>query len=350
MQKAHPDEVQVVYWRWRRWVGLSNFFILSTLCALRGARIAHLHWWRFNVDQRFPFSKSISGLTSRAALRWLIFLRFRLIWTVHNITPHEAQTRDDLQLAKEVAAAASSLIVHSPSVVAMLAERSIPIDRVAVISQGSYIDTYQAPANRTEARRLLGLDPDQKIVLFFGLIRGYKGVAELIQTWQSQERGARLFIVGQAVDLPLVEQLQTMAKDDSSIELRFGRVEEDDVPLWISAADFVCLPFTKVTTSSSAVLALSLSVPVIAPMLGTLADLPEDTGYFYDPDDGLGLNAALNRALQASDEDRAMRAHAALEFAGSTSWSMISEETFNLYLKVLETPQPQRSKRGKGRS
>jgi hypothetical protein len=85
-------------------------------------------------------------------------------------------------------------------------------------------------------------------------------------------------------------------------------------------------------------------------MLGTLADLPEDTGYFYDPDDGLGLNAALNRALQASDEDRAMRAHAALEFAGSTSWSMISEETFNLYLKVLETPQPQRSKRGKGRS
>ena len=178
MRAAHPDELTTVYWRRRPWIGLPGFFLLAAWCAARGARLAHIHWVLFDIHLDMPGRKSLSMITSRAAIGWLKLLRYRVIWTIHNITPHEAQTHDDLGLARELASTASKLIVHSPAVKQMLSERSISTERVVIIPQGSYLDAYQAPPSQSEARARLGLDQSRPMVLFFGLIRDYKGVLD----------------------------------------------------------------------------------------------------------------------------------------------------------------------------
>ena len=336
MRAAHPDELTTVYWRRRPWIGLPGFFLLAAWCAARGARLAHIHWVLFDIHLDMPGRKSLSMITSRAAIGWLKLLRYRVIWTIHNITPHEAQTHDDLGLARELASTASKLIVHSPAVKQMLSERSISTERVVIIPQGSYLDAYQAPPSQSEARARLGLDQSRPMVLFFGLIRDYKGVLELLAAWDPADSDAQLCIVGAAPDSALAQKIEEQARQMDSVDVRIGYVVDDDVPLWLASADLVCLPFTAVTTSSSAMLALSLATPIIAPRIGTLADLPDEVGYFYDPRNENGLHEALLRALRASAEDLAARSSAAVELARATAWPQIAEVTFALYREVLE--------------
>jgi len=340
MRAAHPSDLEIVYWYWRRWVGLPSFFALAAITALRGGRVAHLHWLHFNIDRRFPFAKTISSWTTRTAIWWLVLLRYRIIWTVHNLTPHEPQTHDDLAIAQIISRRASAIIVHSPSIRDRLTEQHIPTERVIVIPQGSYLDAYSTPPNRDVACRKLGVDPTQRIVLFFGLIRSYKGVAELIACWDERPRGATLYIVGRHLDGLSEPDLQRTNASGGGIEFRLGRVPEEDVPLWFAVADVGCFPFTRVTTSSSAVLALSLGVPIIAPRLGTLVDLPDDVGYFYDPSDANGLGRAIDEALSASDATLATHSAAGVRYAESTSWPAIAETTFALYCRVFEEPMP----------
>jgi glycosyltransferase involved in cell wall biosynthesis len=114
---------------------------------------------------------------------------------------------------------------------------------------------------------------------------------------------------------------------------RNGRFDEgyaphERVPLYFAAADVVVLPFRQVTTSGSAVLALSLGRPVVAPRIGALRDLPVDVGFLYE--DG-GLVGALGRALSAPPEELAERSQAARRYAGNLSWDHIATTTLDVY-------------------
>ena len=338
MRTAHPETVEVRYWSRRPWIGVAQFFPLAAWMALRGSRIAHVHWLAWDIRLRMPGRARLSRSLCLLGIRWLELLGFRLVWTVHNVLPHEPQTDDDLAVVRSLARACSAVIVHSATVITALEAKGISTAQTVVIPQGSYIGHYDAPPQRTEARMSLGLPTTGRIVLFFGLIRPYKGVTDLIETWSSSRFDGSLLIAGMCPDVDLEAEIESLSAGDPSVVLRLGFAPDDAVPTYFAACDCVCLPFRALTTSSSALVALSFARPLIAPRLGALQDLPDDVGYFYAPDSPHGLRDALTQFF--GDDALAWRSDTALEYAKTCSWPAIAEQTFELYRSVVAGPRP----------
>ena len=113
-----------------------------------------------------------------------------------------------------------------------------------------------------------------------------------------------------------------------------GYIKDEDVATYFKAADIVCLPFTTITTSGSTILALTFGKPIIAPRMGALKDIPAEAGYFYDPDDPHGLDAALKLAV-SDRKELARRGHAAEHYTKTLDWKLLSQKTYEVYQDVL---------------
>jgi glycosyltransferase involved in cell wall biosynthesis len=336
MRASHPQEFQTLYWRRRPWLGLPSFFLLAVWAAARGSRLVHVHWLAWDVRVDIPMRKRLSGAVSRAALWWLKVLRFHIVWTVHNVVPHEEQTNDDHRVGLRLAQEADAIIAHSAVIADSLSESGFPTQSAVVIPQGSYVGLYGPEPDPGEARETLKLPSPGRVLLFFGLIRAYKGVPELLEAWNNLDLGGSLFIAGSCPDDRLSVLIKEAAEKDPSINVDLHFIPDQEVARYFAAADGVCLPFRRVTTSSSALLALSLGRPLIAPRLGALEDLPEDVGFFYGGDTGQTLSDALLSFFGTSEEELAMRARNGRAYADALSWSTISESTYSLYTRILE--------------
>lgn len=340
MRATHPNTVEVVYWRRRPWVGIIQFFPLAAWCALKGARIAHVHWLAWDLRLRVPRRAKISGVLCRLAIWWLQVLALRIIWTVHNVVPHEPQTDNDIDIMRSLARASAAMIVHSEAVKKALEKNGIPTVKAIVIPQGSYIDMYGSPPSVGEARRALGLPPTGRVVLSFGLIRPYKGIPELLADWSDAHYEGALVIAGSCPDPVLRAEIEGKARDQPSVSLHLDFVPDAEVPWFFAASDCVCLPFRSSTTSSSALLALSFAKPVVAPRLGALEDLPADVGYFYDHSDESGLHGALKRFFAEGELALRHRSEAGLAHARTLAWPAIAEQTLTLYRTVIAASPP----------
>jgi hypothetical protein len=132
------------------------------------------------------------------------------------------------------------------------------------------------------------------------------------------------------------------------IVLRLERVPEEEVTPLLTASDVVVLPFRRVTTSGSAMLALSHGRPLIVPDLASLADLPEQAVFRY----GGGVQAliaALTRLAGADDDTLAAMSAAARGYASTMTWQEIAAKTLIEMLAVLgRVPEPEARRRPLG--
>ena len=335
MRTAHPDRLRLVFWRRRPWVGVLHFFPLAAWCSLKGPRIAHVHWLAWDLRLPVPGRARVSGWLCRLGIWWLRVLRFRIIWTVHNVVPHEPQTDDDLAIVRQLARSSAALIVHSSSVLKALVANGVPADNAVVIPQGSYIGLYGVSPTWQDARRTLGLPPVGRTVLFFGLIRPYKGIPDLLTAWSGGSFDGTLVIAGSCPDPNLRAEIEARTKDDPSIHIHLGFILEAEVATYFSACDCTCFPFRDITTSSSALLALSFGKPLIAPRLGSLEDIPDAVGYFYDGEADHGLTGALEKFFSTGSAELQHRSQLGLAYAATLGWPAIAEKTFELYAMIV---------------
>lgn len=326
----------VHYIRRRARLGPLPFFVGVGLARVRGFRLIHIHWPHFALRHGSRIWYRLSLINARTSVWWLKTLRVEIVWTVHNVLPHERETADDVMVTRILARAAARKIVHSSNTVSELGALGADTERISLIPHGPYTGKYEE-SSKLEGRRALQLPATARIAMFFGQIRPYKGVEELVDAWQQvAPRHAGhglspfLLLAGKCDDLLLRQRLR---RDTQAVAGRFdeGYVAHDSVPLYLAAADVVVLPFRSVTTSGSALLALSLGRPIVAPRLGTLRDLPDEAGYFYEPG---GLGAALRLALDASESELELLSRAARQYARSVSWSEIADSTLELYRQV----------------
>lgn len=331
--RATGIDCQVVYVQRRAGLGPMPFLVQVATARLRGYRLLHLHWPQFALHRGARHLPRLSLLNARLHLWWLRALGIRLVWTVHNAVPHEAETADDIRVSRLLAHAAAHKIVHGENAIEELAAIGADTTHVSVIPHGAYTGSYRE-ADRAQSRRTLGLPAEARIVMFFGQIRPYKGVEDLVPAWDeamSRHGGTApfpfLLIAGRCDD---DAERARIARELDARAGRFdaGYAPHDSVPLYFAAADVVVLPFRQVTTSGSAVLALSLRRPIVAPRIGALRDLPQDIGIFYERGD---LAVALVQALRAPAEELARQAEAARRYADSLSWDRIAAATLGVY-------------------
>jgi O-antigen/teichoic acid export membrane protein/glycosyltransferase involved in cell wall biosynthesis len=301
---------------------------------IAGARLVHLHWvFAFTLpgEGRFPVLRRLAYAWFRVWLRTCRILRMRLVWTAHNVLPHQPVFADDVSARRTLVDASDLVLAHSPSALAELAILGAVPRRSAVIEHGPLGPAPSAGTLRTPGSPGSpgsGDDP-RRHFLFFGKVEEYKGVEDLLAAFLALpgDTPARLTVAGQCEDPRLRARLQQLARRGGGrIALRLEHVPAAEVAPLLSAADAVVLPFRRVTTSGSALLALSHGRPLVVPDLTGLADLPDQAVLRYKGGI-LGLAEALARLAHADRGVLAGMSAAASEHLSQTTWQEIAERT-----------------------
>jgi beta-1,4-mannosyltransferase len=245
--------------------GLADVRYFSWRHALTGRfDVFHLHWPEVAVRGR-----TVARTLARRLLFLLVLVRIRvtgraLVRTVHNVTPHEPgpwSERMVLRLCDRWTTAWITLTPLTPA----------PSDAPAVtIRHGHYREWF---AGHSVPDSITGR------LLYFGLIRPYKGLAELLDVVTNAPGAAvTLRLVGQAAEPDLAEAIRAAAAADDRISSVLDYVPDDVLAEEVGRAELVVLPYRALHNSGSALLALSLGRPVLIPAGEISAALDEEVG------------------------------------------------------------------------
>ncbi|HEU4326331.1 MAG TPA: glycosyltransferase [Roseiflexaceae bacterium] len=308
---------------------------------LRGGagRILHLHFFD-ELTQRPSLAqtaaRSLGFLGMLAALRRR---GVRLVWTAHNLAPHELRHPHwAFAVYRTVARWSAAVIAHSAAARAALEDRYGALPHCTVIPHGHYIGRYGPPRERVQARAALDLPAAGQLLLCAGMLRPYKQIEALIDAFaalSADTRGA-LLIAGQPKDASYAAELARRANAVPGVLLRPAFVPDDELALYLAAADVVALPYRSLLTSGMLLGALSYARPVIAPAFGPVGELVRDgrDGFLFPSRDPDGLRAALARALACPDLDAL--GQNGLAVAQRFAWPEIARRTAELYRAVVE--------------
>ena len=294
--------------------------------------VLHLHW--LNYIYREPTLREAWGRVLRLADQLLHARRlgYRVVWTMHNLYPHERNRWPQLDrwVRLLVAHLAHAVVVHCEAAKSALGEAFGRRRNVFVAPHGNYIGVYLDTVTRSEARKRLGIGKECYTFLFLGQLRPYKGLGQLIHAFVGV-RGPhlRLLVAGKARDARFYDRLVEAARIDSRITIHSGWVPRNEVQVYLRASDAVVCPFETVLTSGAVMLAMSFGRPVIAPAMGCLPELvPAAGGILYDAGD----KKALGRALaECHGMDLDQMGQSALSFVRHMSWSRTARAVAQAY-------------------
>jgi glycosyltransferase involved in cell wall biosynthesis len=295
--------------------------------------VLHLNWLHYfyrgedlesTVERYLAFAENLTHARS---------IGYRIVWTMHNIYPHERPFPEVDRLARLlVCRLAHGVIAHCQHAADLARRLFYREDGLHVVPHGHFIDVFQNEISRREARDRLQVPQDAFVYLFFGNARAYKGVEELIQAFSdtAAEDAVLLLMMRRSFDTAYADSLKEAAAQHDRVHMATSPFfANEDFQVYLNASDVVVLPFTDVLTSGSAIAALSFGKPVVLPKRGCLPELVDATmGILYDPGEPEGLARALTDVRQ---RDLAAAGRAAYNRAQSLDWGDIAKRVAQIY-------------------
>jgi glycosyltransferase involved in cell wall biosynthesis len=293
------------------------------------SQIIHVHW----PTNLYRMGK-LTIVRSFLFLLRMVFARllgYRLVWTVHNILPHESTTPAlDVFFRRFLIRYCHGVIGHCEYALREVEQRFGHLVKSVVIPHGHYIDSYPDPPDRDFARQQLGVQKDSFVFLVFGQIREYKGIDHLLDQLILLDKELTLIVAGRGSIGNCVHDKARSSKVDLRIFCEF--IPDENVPVFFAAADVMGAPYRDVLTSGAVILGLSMGKPVVAPAIGCLPELINDgSGILYDPAEVNGLLAALVSICRA---DLSGKAAAAKKNAEQLNWTAIAKSTAVFYKEI----------------
>lgn len=188
---------------------------------------------------------------------------------------------------------------------------------------------------RSEAAKYLALDPTKKTLLFFGLIRAYKGLDILLEAFSVLPSDYQLVIAGESYeDFSKYDELIDRYRLRERILIHNRYISDREVRYYFSAADVCILPYKTATQSGISGIAANFNVPSIVTNVGGLKDYIEDgkTGILVDLPEAKILSEAI---LDYFDQNKFEEFSRNIQEAkGSYSWDMLAEEIVDFYEKL----------------
>lgn len=221
----------------------------------------------------------------------------RVICQIDNVEPHEHHIVDR-PFNRYFLGAVDGFVYMSEQVHGELkAYTSAPM----LFSPHPMFENFGEAVDRAEACRRLGLDPDIRYMLFFGLIRDYKGLDLLLRAWASaRPEGYRLIVAGEFYAsrekyVSLIDE--SGLRDEVALHDRF--IPDEEVRYYFSAADCLVLPYRSATQSGVTQIAYNFSLPMIVTDVGGLPEIVPDgrTGLVCAPT-AEGVADALRRVRE----------------------------------------------------
>lgn len=144
----------------------------------------------------------------------------------------------------------------------------------------------------------------------------------------------QLLIVGNPFEDEVATDLLNRCKGNENIRAIFEFIPDDELQVYMNAADVVVLPYRNILTSGAVILAMSFGKPVIAPAIGCMEDLLDNEGSFlYNPSEKDGLVKAMRKALDANLKN--MGEHN-FELVEMLQWDKIAKRTCEVYVECLK--------------
>ena len=213
--------------------------------------------------------------------------KIKVLFTCHNVFPHERFPMDRF-LTKHVLANGDYFIVQSSQ-----DEADLKTIKKNAVYKKTVHPTYNAfklqNLTMEQGREQLGINADEKILLFFGFVREYKGLKHLLRAMpQVTEKlsDVKLLVVGDFAGdkddyLKIIQEL----KLESCVNIYDGYIPDKEVEKFFAASDLVVLPYESATQSGIVQIAYGFEKPVIATDVGGLPEvvLNDKTGYIVAP-------------------------------------------------------------------
>lgn len=233
--------------------------------------------FRFWIPFMGPALGSIARMVRKSGVKVLAI--------TDNVVPHEKRP-GDTSFARYFINACDGFVTMSKAVMEDLKQFTATPNKKYLLHP--LYTSFGEKLDKTEARRALGLPEDKKLVLFFGLIRKYKGLDMLLDAFNELKNHPEIVLViaGEFYEdkqpyLDLIEKHRI----GSQVIVHGKFIANEEVKFYFSAADLVALPYRSATQSGVTQVSFHFEVPTLVTNVGGLAEIIPDkvAGYVVEP-------------------------------------------------------------------
>lgn len=308
-----------------------NLLALCVRFAIRPPDVVHVQYlpmlrWRVPVDLWFL-----------ELCRWR---GSKIVLTVHDLLPHDT-AKAHQKTFDELYAMVDAIICHSEHIRTRLrGEFNVDVSRVSVIPHGPFF--YDLPETKDgQTARAFGVEENQLLVLWQGIIFPYKGVDLLLDAWHQVEAGssAACLVIAGTGPAELLESIREQVERLGlrQVKLHFRFISTEELVAMYRQADVVVYPYRAITTSGALATGLALGKTILASDLPVFRELlrNDENALLVDPAQTEALADALVRLIKdAPLRERLASKVRAMRF-GDESWLSIAKKTVETYQSAL---------------
>ena len=304
-----------------------SIFELLKYCIFSRIEILHLHWLHGITNSQGKVKTFFRiFLFISCIIIWKIKSK-KIIWTIHNLSSHDSKRK---QLENFfyifVSFVSDFLIVHSKLAVPKVSIKyKIKHNKIRYIPHGNYSSLISLD------KKNYSRNSKKFVFLFFGLIRPYKGVLGLIESFKRINLDAYLTLAGLCKSDNLNRNIINTIDSDKRIKYINKFIDEKQLNELVMNSDVVVLPYVDAFTSGSVVYALSASKPLILPKFISYNEYSDENNTFIYDD--TKLDYALLRAFNSKNLiEMGFDSH---KKALNLDWDNIGKSVLELYLEAL---------------
>jgi len=304
------------------------------------ARIFHILW----NNKLQVFDRTLLTMFYRVAGK-------KVVLTAHNVNAGR-RDRKDSWLNRVTLKCQYKLVdhvfVHTKRMKDELVEEfDIEAEKITVIPYGVNNAVPFTQLTSEQARQRIGLESDEKVILYFGAIKEYKGLEYLVAAFQqiAAQGNYRLIIAGERKKgyEDYWQSIEQRIEADPSRDKVLQKIEfipDAETETYFKAADVAVLAYTEIFQSGILFLAFNYGLPVIATDVGSFSeDIVEGTnGFICEPRNTDDLAAKIQKFFQSElYRDLERRRQEIRDYALSEhSWNAVADMTRNVYLRLLD--------------
>jgi glycosyltransferase involved in cell wall biosynthesis len=275
---------------------------------------------------------------------WYFFLlpflkKFPLALTLHDVNPHPGadDTFRKRQEIKLLVNAAKHIFVHGDVLKEQLAQRNptVPRESVSVIPHGDY-EFFSKNKQRWKSTDRV------PTLLFFGRIREYKGLAELLKASNilvKKYPKMRLVIAGDGDFGPYEE----LVGSDLNLTLINRYIPDEEVAELFCDATAVVLPYREASQSGVVAIAAALGTPIVATRVGAITEVLTNriTALLVEPQNPSLLAEAVAEMIDSVELQESISARLTTELLPKLGWDRIAATTIAAYDELLSASSKQ---------
>lgn len=297
---------------------------------LRNFRLIHFQW--------LPTSSPFLFI---GFLLLLKILRFKIIWTMHNIIPHEKRTFSKLLSILLFKWSDRVILASAHNLKDLKDQLGIGYNvKIRYIPIGELSDYFPQKSSFIEARKRLKIPFDKKVITYLGTIREYKGVMNFLRALKELHKkdvDIMGMVIGKPASQKLANEIEKFKKDlGDSLIINLNYILDSEIENYCLASDIFVLPYKQITNSLSIFLPYAFGRPVVSVAKGNILDVVQDgeTGVLIGNSNPQELTAAIFKILKL--DYKKMGEKGKIFTQRNFSWSEIGKMTVGLYKELID--------------